>query len=313
MKKFLTILASATLSLAGLAYERLQGPTELTYWDKTQTYDGYTFFGAQGTTYLLDMEGRVVHTWPVGTNPRLLDDGHVLDVTNSTFVELDWNGSNVWSYTESRTNYFPHGDFLRIYNPKLGTNTTLYIANKAVTSNQCIAAGCNPANGPYTNVTVDAIVEVAAAGTVVWEWCFFDHGVQDYSASKSNYVSSISNAPGRINLNLPGRSLTNDWLHCVSLDYNRTLDQIVITAEGGEFYVIDHGGTFTNGTPAARIALAAGVPVIMSSVDSGKREVGLLGIITLSGDEAADMALIAACYQGRRGCHHENASPIRLL
>ncbi|MEI7851423.1 MAG: DUF1566 domain-containing protein [Kiritimatiellales bacterium] len=257
MKKGLIIFVLAILSLTGRAYERLQGPTELTYWDKTQTYDGYTFFGAQGTTYLLDMEGRVVHTWPVGTNPRLLDNGHVLDITNSTLLELDWSGSNVWSCTESRTNYFPHGDFLRIYNPKLGTNTTLYIANKAVTSNQCIAAGCNPANGPYNNVTVDALVEVDAAGTVVWEWCFFDHGVQDYSASKSNYVSSISNAAGRINLNLPGRPLTNDWLHCVSLDYNQTLDQIVITAEGGEFYVIDHGSTFTNGNPSASIALAA--------------------------------------------------------
>ena len=258
MNKLLIILALAILSVTGRAYERLQGPTELLYWNKTQTDDGYTFFGAQGTTYLIDMEGRVVHTWPVGTNPRLLDNGHVLDATNSTtFVELDWNGSNVWSYTESRTGYFPHGDFLRIYNPKLGTNTTLYIANKTIISNQCISAGCNPANGAYTDVTVDAIVEVNSTGTVVWEWCFFDHGVQDYSASKSNYVSSISNAVGRINLNLPGRPLTNDWLHCVSLDYNQTLDQIVITAEGGEFYVIDHGNTFSAGNPATSIALAA--------------------------------------------------------
>ena len=62
-----------------------------------------------------------------------------------------------------------------------------------------------------------------------------------------------------------------------------------------------------------RIAVAAGVPVIMASVDYGKREVGLLGTITLSGDEAADMAQIASCYEGRCGCHNENASPIRLL
>ncbi len=259
MKQFILGFSLVILSFAVNAYERLQGPTELIYWDKTQTYDGYTFFGAQGMTYLIDMEGCVVHTWPVGTNPRLLDNGHVLDVSSTaTFVELDWDGSTVWSYTETRTNYFPHGDFLRIHNPKLGTNTTLYIANKAITSNQCIAAGCNPANGPYTNVTVDAIVEVDATGTVIWEWCFFDHGVQDYSASKSNYTANISSAPGRINLNLPGRPLTNDWLHCVSLDYNQTLDQIVITAEGGEFYVIDHGNTFTAGNPAASIALAAG-------------------------------------------------------
>ena len=62
-----------------------------------------------------------------------------------------------------------------------------------------------------------------------------------------------------------------------------------------------------------RIARAAGVPVIMAVVDYGKREVGLLSTATLSGDEAADMKLIAACYEGRRGYRPENASPIRLL
>jgi 1-acyl-sn-glycerol-3-phosphate acyltransferase len=62
-----------------------------------------------------------------------------------------------------------------------------------------------------------------------------------------------------------------------------------------------------------RIAREAEVPVIMAVVDYDKREVGLLASITLSGDEAADMAAIAACYEGRRGYHHQNASPIRLL
>lgn len=258
MTRLLIILAVMLTGFTGYAYERLQGPTELNYWDKTQSYDGYTFFGAQGTTYLIDMEGRVVHTWPVGLHPRLLENGHVLDMTNATtFIELDWNGSNVWSYSESRSNYFPHADFLRIYNRKLGTNTTLYIANKSVTSNQCIAAGCDPAAAPYTNVTVDAIVEVDPAGTVIWEWSFFDHVCQSYDSGKSNYVASISNAYGRINVNLPGRPLENNWLDCTSLDYNTNLDQIVISAEGGEFYVIDHGNTFSNGNPAASVALAA--------------------------------------------------------
>ena len=62
-----------------------------------------------------------------------------------------------------------------------------------------------------------------------------------------------------------------------------------------------------------RIALAARVPVIMAVVDYGKREAGLLARIDLTGDETADMARIAACYEGRTGYHHENASPIRLL
>ena len=249
------------------AYERLQGPTEVLYWDQAQTAPGYTFFGVRSNTYLINMEGSVVHTWPLGTNPRLLTNGHVLDATGgevSGFAglkEVDWDGTTVWQYTESRSGYVPHHDFLRIYNPKLGAFTTLYIAAKSVSAAACLAAGCNPANGPYTNAQMDAIVEVDLAGNVVWEWCFFDHGIQDFDATKSNYVGTgktIANYPGRLNLNLPGRPVTNDWLHCNSLDYNPTLDQIVINAAGGEFYVLDHGNTFLAGNPAGSLALAAG-------------------------------------------------------
>jgi 1-acyl-sn-glycerol-3-phosphate acyltransferase len=62
-----------------------------------------------------------------------------------------------------------------------------------------------------------------------------------------------------------------------------------------------------------RIAVAAGVPVLLGVVDYSRKEVGLLASVELSGDEAADMARIAQCYAGRRGYHHENASPVRLL
>ena len=71
------------------------------------------------------MEGRVVHTWPVGTNPHLLSNGNVLDATTndpsgfSGFKEVDWDGTTVWSYLETRSTYHPHHDFTRIFNPKL--------------------------------------------------------------------------------------------------------------------------------------------------------------------------------------------------
>jgi 1-acyl-sn-glycerol-3-phosphate acyltransferase len=62
-----------------------------------------------------------------------------------------------------------------------------------------------------------------------------------------------------------------------------------------------------------RIARAADVPVLVGAIDYSRREIGLLASITLSGDEAADMARIAACYQGRQGRRPELASPIRLI
>ena len=245
------------------AYESFQGATELVYWDKAKACNGYTFFGVRGTSYLVDMEGRKVHTWPVGTNPHLLDNGHVLDASKDDpsgyggFTEVDWDGNTVWSYTESRTNYLPHHDFIRIFNPKLGTNTTLYIANKTLTYDQCIAAGCNPANGAYTNAQMDAIVEVDMACNIVWEWSFYDHLVQNFDSNKLNYVTSLSNYPGRLDVNLPGRPVQRDWLHCNAIDYNTNLDQIVINSVGGEFYVIDHGKTFLPNNLDGSKALAA--------------------------------------------------------
>ena len=265
MKPILAL--SCLLTLTALAYERLQGPTELLLHDKEKTYNGYTLFGVGSRTYLLDMEGRVVHTWPVGTNPKLLDNGNIVDASKDDpsgfqgFKEVDWDGKTVWEYTEKRDGYAPHHDWTRITNKQLKAPTTLYIANKSITHEQAIAAGADPKNGPYREGQMDAIVEVDMQGKVVWEWWFFDHVVQDVDPAKPNHVGAgktIADYPGRINLNLAGRPLKRDWLHCNSMDYNAESGHIVINSVQGELYVIDHDGTFVAGDPPAGIAKAAG-------------------------------------------------------
>lgn len=268
MKRVL-ILPAVLLALVATsvhAYERLQGPTELLLCDKDKAFNGYTLFGVGSRTYLIDMDGRVVHTWPIGTNPHLLENGNILDASKDDpsgfqgFKEVDWDGNTVWEYTEKREGYAPHHDWGRIFNKKLNTSTTLYIANKSITDAQAIAAGADPKNGPYSDGQMDAVVEVDAKGNVVWEWCFFDHVVQDIDATKPNYVGqgkTIADHPGRININMPGRPLKRDWLHCNSMDYNAESGHIVINSVQGELYVIDHDGTFVPGDPAASIAKAA--------------------------------------------------------
>lgn len=62
-----------------------------------------------------------------------------------------------------------------------------------------------------------------------------------------------------------------------------------------------------------RIALAAGLPVLVGVIDYSRRRIGLVASIALSGDESADMARIADCYRDCRGCRPELASPIKLL
>ena len=80
----LTSLATALLSLVLLwapanAYEAINGPLGRLSYDKAKAYDGYTLFTphtkvsswivdkvpnpGSKTTYLIDMEGNVVHTW----------------------------------------------------------------------------------------------------------------------------------------------------------------------------------------------------------------------------------------------------------
>ncbi len=252
---------------SAFAYERLQGPTELLFHNKEKALNGYTLFGVGGRSLLIDMEGRVVHKWDIGTNPFLLDNGNIIDATRDDpngfpgFREVAWDGKTVWEYTEKREGYAPHHDWVRIFNKKLNAPTLLYIANKAISHEQAIAAGADPRNGPYDGAQMDTVVEVDMQGKVVWEWWFFDHVVQDIDPTRANYVEqgkSIADYPGRININLPGRPLKRDWLHCNSMDYNAESGHIVINSVQGELYVIDHVGTFIAGDPKASIAKAAG-------------------------------------------------------
>ncbi len=262
MKTLKLVLLIFLFPLALLSQECFMVPTETRYWDASKAYNGYTLFGTRGASYLVDMEGHVIHTWPLGTNPRFTEAGTLLDAVGgnpsnqNTWRELDWNGNTVWQYSESRTNYHGHHDFAKIFNPKLGDSTFIYIANKDLTAQQCLDAGCSPSNN-YTGAQMDAIVEVDRLGNVIWEWCFFDHVVQDIDPSKPTY-GVVANTPGRIDLNIRGNPVKSDWMHCNSLDYNQELDLIVINSVHGEFYVIDHGNTFIANNPVSSIALAAG-------------------------------------------------------
>ena len=70
MKKILLLSVFLLFALRLLSQESFMVKTETRYWDNSRTYAGYTLFGTRGTTYLIDFEGYVIHTWPIGTNPR---------------------------------------------------------------------------------------------------------------------------------------------------------------------------------------------------------------------------------------------------
>ena len=62
-----------------------------------------------------------------------------------------------------------------------------------------------------------------------------------------------------------------------------------------------------------RVALAAGVPILLGAIDYSRREIGIIGRLDPSGDEAADMAAIARHYHDKTARYPRLASPITLL
>lgn len=101
------------------------------------------------------------------------------------------------------------------------------------------------------------MVEFDLKGNVIWEWNVFDHLVQDVDSTKANY-GVVKDQRGKLDVNF-GLGRRSDWIHINSLDYNDVLGQIVLNnSRDGEFYVLDHQGTYLPEDPAGSIALAKG-------------------------------------------------------
>ncbi|CAG1010182.1 MAG: glycerol acyltransferase [Burkholderiales bacterium] len=61
-----------------------------------------------------------------------------------------------------------------------------------------------------------------------------------------------------------------------------------------------------------RLAVAAKVPLGFAFFDYARREVGIAAYVDLSGDEARDLATIAAFYSDKRACRPEKAGGLRF-
>ena len=221
--------------------------------------DGYVLFAPinSTTTYLIDKCGKQVKTWNSNYKPGqsvyILPDGTLLHsgkANNTTFTaggnggiieKIDWNGNVTWSYTVSDATKCQHHDVKALPN-----GNVLIIAWELKTNTQALAAGRNPSLVPST-VWSEQILEVQpvglTGGNVVWEWHLWDHMIQDYDASKSNF-GIVSTSPQLINLNYNASATVTDWIHMNSIDYNPTLDQILISSHNfSEVWVIDHSTT----------------------------------------------------------------------
>jgi hypothetical protein len=99
----------------------------------------------------------------------------------------------------------------------------------------------------------DHIIEVKptgpTSGDIVWEWHIWDHLIQDYDPSKTNF-GAVADHPELVDINY-GVDLMSmvDWLHTNSVDYNEEFDQILLSIHNfNEIWVIDHSSTTEEAT-----------------------------------------------------------------
>ena len=220
--------------------------------------DGYTLFGPLGstTTYLIEMDGTVVHTWDSdwtpGNSVELDADGylwHTCMLNNPNFnaggsggriEKLDWDGNVVWSYELSSTTACQHHDF-----ELLTSGNVLLVVWQEYSIAESVQAGRDPSRIPDGEVWADSIIEIEpvgmSGGNIVWEWRLWDHLIQDFDSTKDNF-GVVGDHPELVDINfgVPGK----DWTHVNSVDYNAELDQIAISSHNfSELWIIDHSTT----------------------------------------------------------------------
>jgi hypothetical protein len=180
-------------------------------------FQGYTLlFPMAKTTYLMDMQGRVVKKWDCDSNPGvvyLLPNGHLLrtgSVPNAMAgwgggaggitQEFTWDGKLLWDYKRATDKLMLHHDVCRLPN-----GNTLMLVWEKKPAKDAVAAGRSPELVKDGRpMLIDSVIEVKPTGKktgeVVWEWRVWDHLIQDLDKSKPNY-GDVAAHPELIDVN----------------------------------------------------------------------------------------------------------------
>ena len=219
---------------------------------------GYTLYAGMGqdkNTYLVDMDGNRVHTWPIGGMPvKMLSNGNLIGAKkdrigkdpliadpapedskkfapwhdNIELVELDWQGNEIWSFSaydddgSGTMMSRQHHDFQRQENP-VG-----YWApgqDFADNGNTLVLAHLNRDVPEISNKRLvdDVLYEVDAKGHLTgYEWRCADH-FEEYGfndAQKNQFFEAV---------NFDADKNRTDWVHLNAASYlgkNRFYDDL---------------------------------------------------------------------------------------
>ncbi len=185
--------------------------------NEAKAFKGYTLVAPMSSTktYLIDLEGHVVHSWESDCTPALstylLDNGHLLRPgtlkgsaafgfpgAGGRLLEYDWDGKVVWDFTFTGKNQHTHHDVTLLPNGNI-----LMLLCDRKTKSEAIEAGRNP-DTAGAGVSADGVIEVKrtgkTTGEIVWEWHSWDHLIQDHDKTKDNH-GKVKDHPELLDIN----------------------------------------------------------------------------------------------------------------
>jgi len=237
-----------------------------------------------GSVYLINRKGEVVKEWKStynSFNAYINNDSSVfLGVNDPDYPvfggggpygriqKIGWNNRILWDFEYATEDYILHHDFAVMPNGNI-----LALAYEVMPYEDALARGrkpeITPKDGPWFEKIIEIQPEGKHHGKIVWEWHLWDHFIQENDPQKKNY-GSLSEHPELLDINsgreLPkyisqdsvetllamgrgGRNMTAgnrgaDIFHFNAINYNASLDQIVVSSpQLSEIFMIDHSTT----------------------------------------------------------------------
>jgi Arylsulfotransferase (ASST) len=159
-----------------------RGEGKLVAGELERAWPGFTLYPVSGTAtvLLLNLSGRVVHTWSLDADrARLLPNGNLLVLHGSKWGlsqphwralrqvirEYDWNGNVVW---EKRVEEPAHHDIQRLSN-----GHTLFLQRAYVPKS--VRATFSDKARAQQRIRSDRIVELDGKGVEIWDWFAHEH------------------------------------------------------------------------------------------------------------------------------------------
>ena len=262
-KKFISGVVVSMLVFSSIAQDNTIGTI---VYHPEATEGGYNLIYPhnQSTAYLLDMCGNVVKTWEHADSLRPANVFYILENSDvmTTYRPADfsgdaiwaggggasierrtWDNEPIWSFTRNDSAYRLHHDIQPMAN-----GNVLVTAWEQRDSLECIEAGRDSLNltgaGMWSEVVWVISPGADGVGEVVWEWAVWDHLVQDFDSTKSNY-GVIADNIDKIDINF-GLELNAaaDWLHINAIDFDEYSQHIMLSVPTfNEIWVVDYGNT----------------------------------------------------------------------